>query len=270
MKVEVKRNFYPGEKWVYYKIYCGTEVADNVLLLCIKPLVSLLFEKKLISKWFFIRYADPETHLRIRFRLNNTKDIGSVILEFQKQITFLIETKQVWDIQIGTYKRELERYGENTIDNAESFFYRDSEAVLNLIEQTIDDKDRFVYTLKYIEQIISTFNFSKKQELLFLERNKNQFQKEFSTNKSMRKEMNAKYNEITQVSLITELTLLSTQQKEIIAVFLTKNEEKKLQVSLESLLASLIHMLVNRIFNSKQRMYEMLLYDFLYKKVKGS
>ena len=134
MKVAIKRNFFPGEKWVYYKVYCGKEVADNVLLQCVKPLVTLLFEKKLINKWFFIRYADPDNHLRIRFHLNETKNIGSVILEFQKHIASFIETKQVWDVQLGTYKRELERYGANTIADAETFFYRDSEIVLDLIE----------------------------------------------------------------------------------------------------------------------------------------
>ena len=138
----------------------------------------VLFEKKIIDKWFFIRYTDPDNHLRIRFHLNDTESIGSVVLEFQKYIASFIETKQVWDIQLGTYKRELERYGKNTIADAETFFYRDSETVLGLIEQTIDDKYRFIYTLKYLEQIINTFNFSKHEELLFLERYKNQFQRE--------------------------------------------------------------------------------------------
>nr|WP_299031646.1 thiopeptide-type bacteriocin biosynthesis protein [uncultured Tenacibaculum sp.] len=270
MKVAIKRNFFPGEKWVYYKVYCGKEVADNVLLECVKPLVALLFKKKLINKWFFIRYTDPDNHLRIRFHLNETKNIGSVILEFQKHVASFIEAKQVWDIQLATYKRELERYGKNTIDNAETFFYRDSETVLSLIEQTIDDKDRFIYTLKYLEQIINTFNFSKNEELLFLERYKNQFQREFNVDMRVKKEMNLMYGEITQTFLNIEPVALSTSQKELINVFKTKAAEKKLSVSIEDLVGSLIHMSVNRIFKSKQRMYEMIVYDFLSKKYKSN
>nr|BFF36191.1 hypothetical protein BACT7_10530 [Tenacibaculum mesophilum] len=269
MEVVIKRNFFPGEKWVYYKVYCGKEVADNVLLQCVKPLVGVLFEKKIIDKWFFIRYTDPDNHLRIRFHLNETENIGSVILEFQKYIASFIETKQVWDIQLGTYKRELERYGKNTIADVETFFYRDSETVLGLIEQTIDDKERFIYTLKYLEQIINTFNFSKNEELLFLERYKHQFQREFNVDKRMKKEMNLMYSEVTGVSLNTEWVVLSTLQKEVIKNFKTKAVEKKLLVSLDGLVASLIHMSVNRIFKSKQRMYEMVVYDFLYKKCKS-
>lgn len=268
MEVAIKRNFFPGEKWVYYKVYCGKEVADNVLLQCVKPLVTLLFEKKLINKWFFIRYADPENHLRIRFHLNETKNIGSVILEFQKHIASFIETKQVWNVQLGTYKRELERYGKTTIADAETFFYRDSETVLDLIEQTIDDKNRFICTLKYLEQVINTFNFSKNEELLFLERYKSQFQREFNADKKMKKEMNLMYSEITQTSLNIEPVVLSILQKELINVFKTNEVEKKLLVSLDGLVGSLIHMSVNRIFKSKQRMYEMVVYDFLYKKCK--
>lgn len=268
MEVVIKRNFFPGEKWVYYKVYCGKEVAENVLLQCVKPLVEILFEKKLINKWFFIRYTDPDNHLRIRFHLNETENIGSVVLEFQKYIASFIETKQVWDIQLGTYKRELERYGKNTIADAETFFYRDSETVLGLIEQTIDDKDRFIYTLKYLEQIINTFNFSKHEELLFLERYKNQFQREFNADKKMKKEMNVMYSEVSEAPLNIEPVVLSTSQKQLINVFKTKAAEKKLLVSIEDLVGSLIHMSVNRIFKSKQRMYEMIVYDFLYKKCK--
>ena len=45
--------------------------------------------------------------------------------------------------------------------------------------------------------------------------------------------------------------------------------EQKLEVSLDNVVASFIHMSVNRCFRSKQRLYEMMLYDFLYRKNKS-
>ena len=39
----------------------------------------------------------------------------------------------------------------------------------------------------------------------------------------------------------------------------------KLQVSIRSLLESLIHMTMNRWFKSKNRQYEMVVYDFLFR-----
>jgi hypothetical protein len=50
---------------------------------------------------------------------------------------------------------------------------------------------------------------------------------------------------------------------------LITKKEQNLEVSLESLLASFIHMSVNGCFKSKQRLHEMLLYDFLSKKNKS-
>lgn len=57
--------------------------------------------------------------------------------------------------------------------------------------------------------------------------------------------------------------------KEFVDTFLITKKEQNLEVSLESLLASFIHMSVNGCFKSKQRLHEMLLYDFLSKKNKS-
>lgn len=124
MEELVRRNFYPGEEWVFYKVYCGTETANEVLIRCIQPLVQFLFEKKLIKKWFFIRYKDPDFHLRIRFHMQNVESVGIVLLEFHKRMLSFIDSKHVWNIQLDTYKREFERYGRSNIEDAETFFLR--------------------------------------------------------------------------------------------------------------------------------------------------
>ena len=57
--------------------------------------------------------------------------------------------------------------------------------------------------------------------------------------------------------------------KNIVERFLMLNKEDKLEISITNLLASFIHMSINRCFRSKQRLYEMMLYDFLYRKYKS-
>jgi thiopeptide-type bacteriocin biosynthesis protein len=56
---------------------------------------------------------------------------------------------------------------------------------------------------------------------------------------------------------------------ETVERFLMLKKEQKLEVSLDNVVASFIHMSVNRCFRSKQRLYEMMLYDFLYRKNKS-
>ena len=68
---QVKRSFIIGSEWVYYKIYTGPKTADSILVDFIKPIVDQLLKDGIIKMWFFIRYADPEFHLRVRFQITN-------------------------------------------------------------------------------------------------------------------------------------------------------------------------------------------------------
>jgi thiopeptide-type bacteriocin biosynthesis protein len=66
MPEAIKRSFTIGEEWLYFKIYCGVKTANELLISVVEPLVTKLRKEKKITLWFFIRYSDPEHHLRIR------------------------------------------------------------------------------------------------------------------------------------------------------------------------------------------------------------
>jgi hypothetical protein len=67
----IQRKFAPFSEWVYFKIYSGPKAINTILIDNIFFLTSKLLNGNIISKWFFIRYADPHNHLRIRFRLKS-------------------------------------------------------------------------------------------------------------------------------------------------------------------------------------------------------
>ena len=46
----------------------------------------------------------------------------------------LLEQDVIWKIQTETYQREIERYGENTIENSETLFWHDSELILKYLD----------------------------------------------------------------------------------------------------------------------------------------
>ncbi|WP_299119104.1 thiopeptide-type bacteriocin biosynthesis protein [uncultured Tenacibaculum sp.] len=260
----MKHNFIPGEEWLYYKIYCGVETTDTVLNNCIKPLVNSFFKKNIITKWFFIRYSDPENHLRVRFLLKDTRDLGLIITEIQKKLHFFIESKQIWNIQIDSYKREIERYGLNSIEKAESYFFNDSTMVLNIIKEEKNDEVKFIKTVEYIKLIINLFEFSEKELLHFLSFNKEKFRREFNADKNTNKFLSKLYRNLKFQSSKIEKKQEIKSQKEIVNWFLKLKSMNELEVSLESLLSSFIHMTFNRVFNSEQRMYEMVFYDFYF------
>lgn len=268
---EVQKKFIIGDKWLYYKIYCGVKTADELLIQIIKPLIDILLEQKIINKWFFVRYSDPESHLRIRFHLIDLNEIGSVISKMKNILTPYFNSYQVWDVQIGSYKREVNRYGSLAINDIETFFYLDSETIITIIKDSKNDYERFFALFQWLETMFSFFELQKKDLLIFLEVMQKQFKKEFNVNKDTKKQLSIKYRALEK-KLSEKIYFVYQQKKEIQKItekFLTLNKEQKLDAELEDLIASFVHMSINRCFRTKQRLYEMMLYDFLYKKTKS-
>jgi thiopeptide-type bacteriocin biosynthesis protein len=72
----VQRLFLPADQWLYYKIHTDIKTADQVILEAIVPAVNQLFSNQHIAKWFFIRYSDPEFHIRLRLLLTDSGNAG--------------------------------------------------------------------------------------------------------------------------------------------------------------------------------------------------
>ncbi len=282
--INVQRSFSLGSEWLYCKIYCGYKTADRVLTEIIKPLTEQLLEQKLITQWFFIRYADPDPHIRVRFRLADTQQLGLVIEKFSKQIAQFEAWGLVWKIQTDTYKRELERYGKNSMELAEQLFYYDSvatTAMIDLIEGDEGEIIRWKYSIRAIDELLVSFGYSIMAKRDLLESLKTGFGQEFNMNRALKKQIDKKFRDnriaIEEVldrtkDAISELLPLfkilehkNTQEAYVIANLLTLEKSNELMLSLNNLLSSFIHMLVNRLFKSKQRVHELVIYDFMYR-----
>jgi thiopeptide-type bacteriocin biosynthesis protein len=123
----VERTFPPGSEWVYARLYLGETMADRVLTDAIAPQVRDLLASGTVDRWFFLRYRDPEFHLRVRFH-------GDARLAVEALGADLVRRGQAWRIELGTYEREVERYGgPEAIELVERMFHADSDAVLELL-----------------------------------------------------------------------------------------------------------------------------------------
>lgn len=129
----MQRNFCLGSEWLYYKIYTGVKTTDLILLEKLQPVILQLKKRKIIQQWFFIRYKDTDEHFRIRFLIDNTTNLSKVIKAFYPVMNELLQDNLIWKIQTDTYKRELERYGEITIEDSEFLFWKDSEMILQYL-----------------------------------------------------------------------------------------------------------------------------------------
>lgn len=282
--IQTKRNFSVGSEWLYFKLYCGSKVADKILTESIKPLTETLLENNLIDKWFFIRYSDPQLHLRLRLHLVDKTKIGDVIRCLQSFISKAEEAGYIWKTQIDTYNRELERYGFENIVHAETFFYEDSKAIVEMLDQTWGDEReniRWIWGIRAIDDIFNTLQFPLADRLSLMEVLKENFAQEFKVDVLFKQQMDKKYREnrgiINQIldrekdltSEIYPLLKILDNKKTVLsdtfnALQLLANENR-LNVSLRELLSSYIHMLINRLIPSNQRLHELFIYDFMYR-----
>jgi lantibiotic biosynthesis protein len=281
----VEQTFAIGSQWLYYKIYCGTKLADSILTKAILPLVQILLQQKNITSFFFIRYNDPHFHLRIRFKLTDVIDVAEVIQLFTQQIAPYLNNNTVWKIQTDTYKRELNRYGKQAITIAEDLFYYDSIAVIKLLQLYEDDareQVRWQWAIKSIDDLLNDFELTLPEKCNLFEQIKNAFHTEYNANKFLKNQLATKYRtHKNTVEKILSKPFEHTNQEDIIfaeksnqtklmAQALSKMEsEKQLEVNINSLLTSYIHMLINRIVPANPRLHELVIYDMLFQYYKS-
>jgi len=276
----VKRKFIIGEEWLYFKLYCGIRTADDLLVELVLPLTELLFKRKLINRWFFIRYGDPDPHLRLRLKINDTDTLGGIIALFRERSMPFVRNNLIWKVQTDTYERELERYGSNTIELAEEIFSHDSELIVKTISLVDDEELYFLFTLRCISNFLSLFELDKTQRLKFYTEHAKAYKKEFKVERQTKFSLDKKYRNLKKnldhvlderhfsinYGPLADLLNQRDSQTVKIAKSIIKNKEAKtLEIPFSYLLSSYIHMFVNRAFRDRQRFYEMVSYDYLFR-----
>lgn len=130
----VARGFSPGTEWLYVKLFTGRPVADRVLVE-LAPLLRGWLAEEPRRRWHFVRYSDPEFHLRLRFKGERPALLG-LLGALERAIEPLVRAKAVWRTQLDTFEPELERYGgPRGLAVAEEIFHHDSDAVLTVLEE---------------------------------------------------------------------------------------------------------------------------------------
>lgn len=124
--------------WTFWKIYCPPRSANRILADKIQPFLKAIADMDLLDKWFFIRYGDPDYHIRLRVKAKGhdsnlrLREVSAIY--FDDLVEKHIIQKWVTDI----YKPEYVRYGGIRMYSlAEDIFYRDSLLAMSFLEQTL-------------------------------------------------------------------------------------------------------------------------------------
>jgi len=281
---KIRRKFSPGSEWLYYKVYCGVRSSDKLLLEAVKPLTEELQEQGLIGNWFFIRYSDPAPHLRLRLRVTDTSYTGIVMSRVAAWLSPFEASGYIWKLQLDTYTREIERYGSNTIEAAETFFHHDSRALLKMLDNTWGDERetlRWAWGMRSVEELLNSFQFLPEEKLELLTHLKDSFGKEFNMGKPLRSQLTDKYRthrsliglmmdpDMDPGSEVYPLLLILREKSAALQApmedLLELHGKGELEMPLFQLAGSYIHMLLNRLTTSNPRLHELVIYDFLFR-----
>ena len=186
MLIDTERQFDFCEKgWIYFQLFGIGDRGNELLKTYLLPLVQQLSPKI----FFFIRYSEGGSHLRIRFCFENESSAINHIKKINAWIGNLRQKDMINRVVFDTYKRETNRYGGiQLIEFAENYFYKDSVFVIKLLQLFDLDNDKDIEVTYFIGIFSVLYSLESNLEDLFdildSENNRNDFREEFHANKT--------------------------------------------------------------------------------------
>lgn len=271
--------------WLYFKIYCGETIADRLLASDIAPLVAALQDADVVTRWFFIRYVDPHHHLRVRFLVDPGRE-QDVAEALHARLASAQRDELVWRIQRDVYEPEVERYGVATMELAERLFHHESEMVAQVVRAVRgagDEHLRWQFGMAAIDRRLEDFGCPPEARVRLLGRFAVTLLPEFGDPKQVKARIDARARELkpwVEDALDPDLARLGALADVLDAhsaatesdrhVLLSLSASGELALPLEQLLASYLHMFCNRLFITRQRLHEAVIYLFVAKQLRSA
>ncbi|HEX4962391.1 MAG TPA: lantibiotic dehydratase [Thermoanaerobaculia bacterium] len=280
----LRRTFPPGSEWLYLKVYTGTSTADGLLREVVSPVAREAIAEGIADNWFFIRYSDPEWHLRLRFHGQPADLAGRILPRLHAELDPRLADGRLWKVQLDTYEREVERYGgPEGMLLAEKVFEADSDAVVAIVEMLEGDEGaefRWRLALRGADMLLTDLGLEGEERMRTLKGMKESFGREFGGGKPQRVQLDQRFRKEGR-SLVPLLDPAADETSEMapaLAVLHRRSERLapvcaelreraaagRLNQSVADLAPSFIHMHVNRMIRSAARAHELVLYDFLF------
>ncbi len=274
----MKRVFHPGEEWLYIRLYTGPDTCEEWLAEVLPVVVKELQDKGMINCWFFVKYLDPHYHLRIRFHLLKDEYMSDVVKIIKDFSLHYYSNELIWKLEIGSYDRELKRYGD-WIESTEDIFSYDSDFWLGILSEIRNDKDgeekRWQAAAYNVHLIFNAFGIEISDRIVLLNKMYDSLFHEMGGGKKLKLMLDEKFRarreqleiifsnpdelKIEGFKLAAELRSkrMAKLHRENNPV---KSNDKERRMNFVS---DIIHMSSNRGFRSKHRLHELVIYSFV-------
>lgn len=283
-RAPVARTFPPGSGWLFAKIYGGPVALDQLLREALAPLVAELRADRLITGWFFLRYADPDVHLRVRFAGDPAVLAGQVLPRLSAALA-PSAAEGVWSrLVLDTYQREIERYGGPAgIELAEKIFEIDSDCVLAAFGELEDGAGAAAawrLALRGLDALLDDLGLDGHARRTWAEQARDAFAAEHHADAGFRRQLGARWRaerleleallatpvDDPQHAWAPSLAAFAARRARLAPLVARLRDLERrgaLDGSVDALAASFAHMFVNRMLTTEHRRQEVVLYDFL-------
>jgi lantibiotic biosynthesis protein len=279
------RSFPPGSEWLYLKVYGGGSALDDALTTSVSSLLTQIAPARRLSKWFFLRYGDPHQHLRIRFQGSPHWLVAELLPLIHRTLAPLCQRGTIWKVEIGTYEREVERYGgPDSMLFAEDIFCADSDAVVEILRTLEGDEGaeaRWRIALLGVHRLFDDCGVAADVRRDVMARARDSFLHEFRVGSQGKSQLSDRFrNQRHAIDALMHadgrgddamaiaravFDRRSTRIAQAVTQLESLARRGTLHVPISELAISFSHMHVNRMIRASGRAHELILYDFLLK-----
>lgn len=253
----------PGSEWLFVKLYCAESFEDDLVAYSLRTFVEEIRALELAEEWFFLRYHDPDLHLRVRFRGEPEHLTKHVLPRLCAWATGLMQEGSCSRFVFDTYDREVERYGGmGGMQLAESIFAADSRMIAELIYYLRECRvhlDRLTLGILSVDNLLMSLGLSQTTRLQWLRHHvpsRNEVGQEYRQRKTVLRELLHDPGRLLHepggaliaqafATLRTALAPIAEQVQNLAA-------QNELSQTRDTLLSHYVHMHLNRLFGADQ------------------
>jgi lantibiotic biosynthesis protein len=131
---ETDRLQLPGSDWLFAKLYGPRAFQDDLLTGAVLDFCRTVTTCGPADSWFFIRYSDPDPHVRLRFHGVPMRLLEDLVPRLCAWAVDLVGDGLLTRLCFDTYEREVERFGGPTgVALSEAVFHADSVAAVEML-----------------------------------------------------------------------------------------------------------------------------------------
>jgi thiopeptide-type bacteriocin biosynthesis protein len=230
---------------------------EEFLTSAVRDFCHDISRKTLANGWFFVRYNDPDPHIRLRFRGDPNRLISGLLPEVCSWGGEMIAEGMCQRFAFDTYDREIERYGGSAgMSAVEAIFTADSPAAVDLLAvlRKTAELDRLVLAVASIDDLLNSMGLDVSRRLAWYKarvKSPHSSGSDFRERKTTLRELFGSTDGIHKLAGSAEIMQIFAERQRSLAPIAERlvilEDKRELNQSRDIIFQSVIHMHCNRL-----------------------